>query len=152
MGDLGPPCDFNVAKRATLPSLNPTKSLWQTSHSNELVDYRSTPDLPKTANVVIIGSGITAVFAANELLETSSSPGVLVLEARVICSGATCRNGGHLQPLVHEQPPHTIDFELSTFKLVESLIQKNDIAYDLRTLSGASASGTRYTSKKRRKH
>ena len=136
MGDLGPPCDFNVAKRATLPSLNPTKSFWQTSHPNEVVDYRSTPDLPKTADVVLIGSGITAVFAARELLETSSSADVLVLEARGICSGATGRNGGHVQPLVHEQPPHIIDFELSTFRLVESLIRENDIACDFRKLSG----------------
>ena len=136
MGDLGPPCDFNVANRATLPSLNPTKSFWQTSHPNNLVDYRSTPDLPKSADVVVIGSGITAVFAVKELLETLSSANVLVLEARGICSGATGRNGGHLQPLVHEQPPHIIDFELKTFNLVESLIQKNDVPCDFRKLSG----------------
>ena len=136
MGDLGPPCDFDVAKRATLPSLNPTKSFWQTSHPNDLVDYRSTPDLPKSADTIVIGSGITAVFAVKQLLETSSRARVLVVEARGICSGATGRNGGHLQPLVHEQPPHIIDFELSTFKLVESLIRKNDISCDFRKLSG----------------
>ncbi len=136
MDDLGPPSDFNAAKRAALPSLNPTKSFWQSSHPNDLVDHRSTPHLPRAADVIVIGSGITAVFAVKELLELSSFVRVLVLEARGICSGATGRNGGHLQPLVHEQPPHIIDFELSTFELVESLIKNCDIPCDFRQLPG----------------
>ena len=136
MGDIGPPCDFNASRRASLPSAKPTASFWQTSHPNELVNHRSTPELPEQAEVIVIGSGITSAFVVQELLESTTSATVLVLEARTTCSGATGRNGGHLQPLVHEQLPHIIDFELSTFDLVESTIETNSIPCDFRRVPG----------------
>jgi monoamine oxidase len=74
----------------TLPVPNPTRSFWHTTHPNPLVHHRTTTNLPTGASVVIIGSGITGVFAARELI-ASGVTDVVVLEARDICSGATGR-------------------------------------------------------------
>ena len=136
MGDIGPGEEQSPPLRSSLPVPNPTKSFWQTSHPNDLVNHRSTAELPSTADVVIVGSGITSVFAARELLQSTTNTNVIVLEARTTCSGATGRNGGHLQPIIHEQAPHVIDFEFSTFKHVVGLIEQHDIPCDFRRLEG----------------
>jgi glycine/D-amino acid oxidase-like deaminating enzyme len=59
--------------------------------------------LASSADVVIIGSGITGASIARTLLQnrvrsasSTSHPAVVILEARDICSGATGRNGGHI--------------------------------------------------------
>ncbi|RFU32978.1 hypothetical protein B7463_g3391, partial [Scytalidium lignicola] len=60
-------------------------SYWlQGVRCDPLLDHRSTPELPLSADIVIIGSG----------------PGksVVVLEAREFCSSATGRNAGHCKP------------------------------------------------------
>jgi len=133
MGDAGePPAG---SQDPSLPSAHPTQSFWQTSHVNNTTNYRSTPELPKEAKVVVIGSGITGVFAARELV-SSSEHDVLVLEARTTCSGATGRNGGHLQPLVHEQDPNVINFELQNFQHIADLIEKFNIRCDFRKVKG----------------
>lgn len=77
----------------SLPRDNPTQSYWQIPPS-ALADYRSSPNLPDSADTVIIGSGITGAAVAWHLLSQSTSPGsILMLEARQVCSGATGRNG-----------------------------------------------------------
>ncbi|KAM0738980.1 hypothetical protein ACQRIT_006717 [Beauveria bassiana] len=82
-----------------LPVANSTAPYWFDDppypELNIVNDFSSVP--PET-DVVIIGSGITAVAAAKTILELSKTPSsVLVLEARDICSGATGRNGGHIK-------------------------------------------------------
>ena len=77
-----------------LPRPNPTTSYWQDPPS-PLASHRSTPDLPSSTDVVIVGSGITGACVAYDLLDHSTPPSVLMLEARTACSGATGRNGGH---------------------------------------------------------
>jgi glycine/D-amino acid oxidase-like deaminating enzyme len=139
MGDLGPSGDFRASHRASLPSTKPTKSFWQTSHPNAVVNYRSTPALREEADVILVGSGITSAFAVWELLKASNDLNVLVLEARTTCSGATGRNGGHLLPMVHEHAPHLMGFEMKTCKLVEDLITTHNIPCDFRKLSGCHA-------------
>lgn len=54
--------------------------------------------LPREVDVIIIGSGVTAASVARELLKKHScaTPKVAILDARDICSGATGRNGGHV--------------------------------------------------------
>lgn len=89
----------------TLPRDNPTQSYWQ-DPPDDIADLRTTPDLPGTAEIVIIGSGITGAAVAWNLLQdgngsggsgvsdiSSTSRGVVMLEARQACSGATGRNG-----------------------------------------------------------
>jgi glycine/D-amino acid oxidase-like deaminating enzyme len=134
MGDAGTSpvvCDGP----AGLPSPNPTKSFWQTSHPNPITHHRSTPNLPARASVVVVGTGISGTFATDELLRQSSSD-VLVLEARTTCSAATGRNGGHLHPMIHSERSGIIDFELANYRHVASLVKDNDVSCDFRAVSG----------------
>jgi glycine/D-amino acid oxidase-like deaminating enzyme len=67
------------------------------------VGHRGTAELPETADVVVVGSGITGGFAARFLLEgegvgeggkgegEGEGLRVVMLEAREVCSGATGR-------------------------------------------------------------
>ncbi|GLB36703.1 putative FAD dependent oxidoreductase [Lyophyllum shimeji] len=68
--------------------------------------------LPEYADVVIIGSGITGTAVARTLLDwgRDHTPAgkegkerlrVVMLEARETCSGATGRNGGHINPILY---------------------------------------------------
>ncbi|KIV92625.1 hypothetical protein PV10_03899 [Exophiala mesophila] len=132
MGDAGVPIGPN--ETATLPSSHPTKSFWQTSHPNPVSHHRSTPSLPSKASIVVIGTGITSVFAVDELLARSQGLDVLVLDARTTCSAATGRNGGHLVPLVHEQRPGIIAWELRNYHHVANLIESRKIPCDFRRL------------------
>ena len=61
---------------------------------------------------------------------------ILVLEARTLCSAATGRNGGHLQPLVHAAPPDILEFEMANFDHVSHIIHLKGIECDYRRLSG----------------
>jgi hypothetical protein len=88
-----------------LPVPNPTSSFWQEDPPfPELVDVKS-PTLPPTADIVIIGSGITGTSIAWTLLHQVSALGInrriVMLEARTLCSGATGRNGGHIKTEPH---------------------------------------------------
>ncbi|KAJ5675542.1 hypothetical protein N7462_008439 [Penicillium macrosclerotiorum] len=86
-----------------IPQETTTSSFWlQKPHPD--FAQRSSKRLPPSADVVIIGSGITGASIARTLLQnrapsaspTPSHPAVVMLEARDICSGATGRNGGHI--------------------------------------------------------
>lgn len=64
-------------------------------------------NLPKDADIAIIGSGITGLSVAWKVLHTAKErgvnpPSIVMLEARDACSGATGRNGGHLLETVLE--------------------------------------------------
>ncbi|CAG7562640.1 unnamed protein product [Fusarium equiseti] len=52
--------------------------------------------VPSDADVVIIGSGISGTAMAYHLANRQPDLKVAMFEARVICTGATGRNGGHL--------------------------------------------------------
>ncbi|KAI1078920.1 DAO-domain-containing protein [Whalleya microplaca] len=74
-------------------------SYWlQGVRCDPLLDHRTTPNLPPSADTVIIGSGITGTLVAKHHLETWPEKSVVVLEAREFCSGATGRNAGHCKP------------------------------------------------------
>jgi len=104
--------DYNeVLTRASappgLPVDNPTVAYWQEDPPfPELVDIQS-DQLPETADVVIIGSGITGASVARSILHEYRRVGkvsrrVIVCEARTVCSGATGRNGGHIKSSSYE--------------------------------------------------
>ncbi|KAK4100451.1 FAD dependent oxidoreductase [Parathielavia hyrcaniae] len=78
----------------SLPHPNPTVSYWQ-DPPDPIADHRTTPDLPSSADTVIIGSGITGAAVAWNLLQGANPGAILMFEARQACSGATGRNGGH---------------------------------------------------------
>ncbi|EJD04507.1 FAD dependent oxidoreductase [Fomitiporia mediterranea MF3/22] len=83
-----------------LPVPNPTHSFWHDVPSP--ISTHIPDSLPRYADVVIIGSGITGASVARTLFrEGGSDLKVLMLEARETCSGATGRNGGHIKPPLH---------------------------------------------------
>jgi hypothetical protein len=89
-----------------LPVSFPTPSYWlEDPPFAHLVDAQSTA-LPPSADIVIIGSGITAAAIARTILAETSRKDqpikITVLEARQLCSGATGRNGGHIKLSPHE--------------------------------------------------
>ncbi|RPA88114.1 FAD dependent oxidoreductase [Ascobolus immersus RN42] len=91
-----------------IPVQNPTSSYWQ--EPPHPISNIQSPELPSSADIVIIGSGITACSIVKTLLECcrdsaldeSKYPRVVVLEARSLCSGGTGRNGGHIKETPHE--------------------------------------------------
>ncbi|KAF2771725.1 FAD dependent oxidoreductase [Teratosphaeria nubilosa] len=80
--------------RPGIPSSHPTISYWQDPPA-DIADLRSTPELPPTAEYVVVGSGISGSSIAYNLLCKRPGSSVCLLEARQACSGATGRNGGH---------------------------------------------------------
>lgn len=75
--------------QANLPTSKSTRSYWHRDPSRILLGHCTTEDLPSTAEVVVVGSGITGAFAAQELV--AGGKGVVMLEAREACWGATGR-------------------------------------------------------------
>jgi hypothetical protein len=89
-----------LSQPAGLPTPKSTDSFWHTEPSPLLLGHRSTRGLPSSADVVIIGSGITGASIARHLLKEdggveqspdSDSHDVVMLEAREACWGATGR-------------------------------------------------------------
>ena len=82
--------------RAGLPVPNPSSSFWHSEPNEFLLGHRTTPELPATADIVIVGSGITGSSVARFLAEDDRAKGrnIVMLEAREACWGATGRNGG----------------------------------------------------------
>lgn len=79
------------------PAVGYTQPFWRTE-LDSLDSYRSTPDLPKETDILIIGGGYAGASAAYHLFpeeQQDTSPKVVLLEARELCSGATGRNGLH---------------------------------------------------------
>jgi hypothetical protein len=88
------------------PVSSPLASFWQQSPNfPNLVNCKSEV-LADTADIIIIGSGITGASAAytilNECKEMGVQKRVIMLEARETCSGATGRNGGHIKVPAYE--------------------------------------------------
>ncbi|KAJ5778150.1 hypothetical protein N7520_001396 [Penicillium odoratum] len=86
-----------------IPRDTTTSSFWTQTPHPQFAQSSGQP-LSSSADVVIIGSGITGASIARTLLKSRAKPAssnqahpaVVILEARGICSGATGRNGGHI--------------------------------------------------------
>ncbi|KAI8983275.1 nucleotide-binding domain-containing protein [Trametes punicea] len=84
-----------------LPVPNPTQSLW-TFPPAPIPSGTEPPHLPDYADIVVIGSGITGASVVYNLLAREQGLKIVMLEAREVCSGATGRNGGHINPSLYE--------------------------------------------------
>ncbi|KAI1142571.1 FAD dependent oxidoreductase [Hypoxylon sp. FL0543] len=122
-----------------LPVDNPTKSYWHKEPSARLLGHRTTKELPRSADVVIVGSGITGSFAAHYLKEKQPDLDVVMVEAREACWGATGRNGGHCQPAIYASLPHIASFELRNYFELKDLVERFSIPCDWRSTSGVHA-------------
>ncbi|KAK2611603.1 hypothetical protein N8I77_004936 [Diaporthe amygdali] len=83
-----------------LPNANPSMSYWQMPPLEGVTDHQSV-ELPKDADIVIVGSGMSGTSIAWYLLKQNNSTGplrVAMLGARQACSSAPGRNGGHIRP------------------------------------------------------
>ncbi|KAE9374639.1 FAD dependent oxidoreductase [Stipitochalara longipes BDJ] len=142
MGDL----ESSSSTSRTFPCKDSTLPFWRTE-LHELDSHRSTEELPKTCDILIIGGGYAGISAAYHLLcgddsSTSPKPSVVLAEAREACSGATARNGGHLRPSVYSRLSRYIkqfgvdaavevaDFELDHVQAIAALVEKENIACD----------------------
>ncbi|KAI0156574.1 FAD dependent oxidoreductase [Xylariaceae sp. FL1272] len=113
-----------------LPVSNSTEPYWLEDPPYPDLVNRQSKTLPQTADIVIIGSGITGAAVARSILydaarksrgeglgdgdkpspsstedeksTNSDLPQIVVLDARSLCSGATGRNGGHIKASPHE--------------------------------------------------
>ncbi|KAF2433502.1 FAD dependent oxidoreductase [Tothia fuscella] len=121
---------------SALPSPESSKSFWLSEPDEVLRSYRSTLELPQYADVVIIGCGITGANAARILFEKKPELTVTVMEAREVCSGATGRNGGHVQPLLFDRTPEIANFELKNCAAVRDYIKKHDVACEYTSVTG----------------
>ncbi|KAF2397950.1 FAD dependent oxidoreductase-like protein [Trichodelitschia bisporula] len=110
-----------------LPVPKPSAPYWLSEPDAFLENHRTTPELPAYADVVVVGSGLTGANAARYLGEEGKGLRVVMLEAREACSGATGRNGGHLQPLLLERPPSVAHFELRNCTTLGTLITSHSI-------------------------
>lgn len=128
-----------VEGQAGLPVPNSTKSYWHKEPSKKLFGYRSTTDLPATADTIVIGTGMTGSFAARFLKEASPEGSLVVLEAREACWGATGRNGGHCQPFLYNPSEEIARFELETYFFLRDLVEREDIACGWRSVNGVHA-------------
>ncbi|KAH9923353.1 FAD dependent oxidoreductase [Fomitopsis serialis] len=83
-----------------IPVPNPTRPFWTVPAS--AISTHDEP-FPYNADIVIVGSGITGTSVAYNILSNGSKARIVMLEARDVCSGATARNGGHINPpLYHD--------------------------------------------------
>ncbi|KAI1772827.1 FAD dependent oxidoreductase [Hypoxylon cercidicola] len=133
------------------PVPNATIPYWRTE-LHELDSHRSTAELPKKQDIVIIGAGFAGAALAHYLLkDNASKPSVTILEAREACSGATGRNGGQLRPnpfvdvavRMQAQGLETANqvarFEAANARAVVELVGEERIACDLRAVTTADA-------------
>ncbi|KAJ5784011.1 uncharacterized protein N7518_009688 [Penicillium psychrosexuale] len=133
------------AKCFPRPAAGYTQSFWRTK-PDPLDNHQTTTELPKEADILIIGGGYVGASAAYRLLAENPqnpTPRVVLVEARELCSGATGRNGGHLRPDIYsatalfterygiEAAAEIVRFEISHLKIMEELVRKENIDCEL---------------------
>lgn len=123
-----------------IPVSNPTKPFWLENPPFPALVNAQSKTLPKTVDIVIIGSGITGASIARTILSECAlmniKQRVVMLEARETCSGATGRNGGHIkctpfesyhdckQRFGSERAKKLVRFQMSHLPLLVELAKK----------------------------
>ncbi|KAK6498985.1 hypothetical protein TWF481_011556 [Arthrobotrys musiformis] len=93
-----------LRKSPGLPLPNPTTSFWLLPESPLLSRIQSST-LQSSADIIVIGSGITSTGFIREIYRLNPSLNIVLLEARGVCTGATGRNGGHIKEGPYEEYP-----------------------------------------------
>ncbi|KAL3466249.1 FAD dependent oxidoreductase [Aspergillus heterothallicus] len=119
-------------------------SYWlQGVQGDPLLNHRTTSELPLSADIVVIGSGMTGTLVAKHSKETWPEKSVVVLEAREFCSGATGRNAGHCKPdqwrgftayeaaFGTEQALKILENEQETWSNLVKYVHENNVDCDL---------------------
>lgn len=119
---------------------------WLTQPS-PIAKLQSSP-WPETADIVIIGSGMTSVSLARKLYAMRPDLQIVVVEARELCSGATGRNGGHCKAMSPgvwydrkdeygaEEALRVMEYEHSHLKEIQACARDNNIQCDLKIVEG----------------
>lgn len=128
-----------------LPVENYTQPFWLSEPSP--ISNLQSPWLDY-ADVVIIGSGMTAMSLTRTLYAKRPDLRIVLVEARELCSGATGRNGGHckvMSPGVWydrkrqygvEEALRVMEYEHSHLGAMSACIKENNIDCDLRIVEG----------------
>ncbi|KAK8846880.1 hypothetical protein IAR55_005970 [Kwoniella newhampshirensis] len=130
-----------------LPVPDRTESFWLSERDQVLQNARTTEDLPKNADVVIVGSGLTGAMTSYHLYNEAEKKGkkirVVMIEADEFCGGATARNGGHCKPMTifgyradaakhgPEIANHLLTFEAAALGQYAEIVRKEDIDCDM---------------------
>ena len=79
----------------------PTEGIshWLKNPHPVLHNYQSTPQLPTLVDVLIIGSGLGGLGAAEQLSSQANKLKIAVVDSRGLAEGATGHNGGNFQPM-----------------------------------------------------
>ncbi|KAK9495711.1 FAD dependent oxidoreductase [Lipomyces doorenjongii] len=113
-------------------------STWLDSPT-KLSMFRTTSELPATADLAIIGSGLSGASVAYHALKTYSALSIVMLEVGDVCEGATGRTGGHLHPDFYtyasqvtakygpEEAVRLSKFERDNFEAVKRLIKEDNV-------------------------
>ncbi|KAJ5466598.1 hypothetical protein N7539_009554 [Penicillium diatomitis] len=127
------------------PAAGYTQPFWRTE-LDDLDSHQSSADLPPETEILIIGGGYAGASAAYHLFNDApqdKSLGVVLLEGRELCSGATGRNGGHLRPDLYaatkvyqeryglEAAAEVVRYEISHMKQLEETVRNEGIDCDL---------------------
>ncbi len=116
------------------------RCFWLTGLQHPLLQHRS--DLPSSADVVVIGGGLTGTSTAYWLSRLGMS--VTLVDCSHLASGATGRNGGHVvfgpnqnfstsvEAIGLEQTLELWDFTKTSVKLMNQFVEDHGIPCDLR--------------------
>jgi glycine/D-amino acid oxidase-like deaminating enzyme len=127
------------------------KPVWWEGHDTSPVSDPLTGDV--TADLVIVGAGLTGLWAAVEAVTQDPGRSVVLLEADHVAAGASGRNGGFVSAslthgLAHgvatwpDELPTLLKMGHRNLLEIDELLAKEDIAADLR-LCGKTAVATR---------
>ena len=86
-----------AAKRRTVSELPANDTPYWLRGERPLANFRSHPKLPATADVVVIGAGLTGASAAYHLAREASARRIVVLERGEPAGEASGRNGGNFE-------------------------------------------------------
>lgn len=91
----------STSSKPILPVPNRIDSFWLSERDVELKAYQSSAQLPSSADVVIVGSGLSGAMMSYHIYRQAqeagkAAPRVVMLEADETCGSATARNGAYI--------------------------------------------------------